>query len=121
MVGLLFHTHGNGHLLVLFVMTFVIGHAFGNGVVCWGIISEIYPAKIRGRAMSIATTTLWIFSYLGNQLFPVMMKRLGADGTFWSFAGAALFSMICFWIFVPETKGRSLEQITQFWIERSTS
>jgi MFS transporter, SP family, arabinose:H+ symporter len=121
MVGLLFHTHGNGHLLVLFVMTFVIGHAFGNGVVCWVIISEIYPAKIRGRAMSIATTTLWIFSYLGNQLFPVMMKRLGADGTFWSFAGAALFSMICFWIFVPETKGRSLEQITQFWIERSTS
>ncbi len=121
LVGLLFHLHGSGVLVVIFVMTFVIGHAFGNGVACWVIISEIYPAKIRGRAMSIATTALWVFSYLGNQSFPVMMKHLGPDGTFWFFSSAALLAMICFWKLVPETKGRSLEQITRFWMERGAS
>jgi SP family arabinose:H+ symporter-like MFS transporter len=121
LVGLLFYLHGSGVLVVIFVMTFVIGHAFGNGVACWVIISEIYPAKIRGRAMSIATTALWIFSYLGNQLFPIMMKHLGPDGTFWSFSCAALLAMVCFWKLVPETKGRSLEQITRFWMERGAS
>jgi MFS transporter, SP family, arabinose:H+ symporter len=75
LVGFLFCVHGNGVLVVICVMTFVVGHAFGNGVACWVIISEIYPAKVRGRAMSIATTALWIFSYLGNQLFPIMMKQ----------------------------------------------
>ncbi len=118
LVGLLFYVHGSGLLVVVFVMTFVVGHAFGNGVACWVIISEIYPAKVRGRAMSIATTALWIFSYLGNQLFPVMMKHLGPDGTFWSFSGSALVALICFWKLVPETKGQSLEQITRFWMER---
>jgi SP family arabinose:H+ symporter-like MFS transporter len=121
LVGYLFHSHGSGILVVLFVMTFVIGHAFGNGVACWVIVSEIYPAKVRGRAMSIATTALWIFSFLGNQLFPIMMKHLGADGTFWSFSGAALAAMLCFWRFVPETRGRSLEQITRFWMEQRRS
>jgi MFS transporter, SP family, arabinose:H+ symporter len=121
LVGLLFYLHGSGALVVVFVMTFVIGHAFGNGVACWVIISEIYPAKIRGRAMSIATTTLWMCSYLANQLFPIMMKHLGPDGTFWSFSGAALVAMICFWKLVPETKGRSLEQITRFWVEKRAS
>jgi SP family arabinose:H+ symporter-like MFS transporter len=120
-VGYLFHSHGSGMLVVLFVMTFVIGHAFGNGVACWVIISEIYPAKVRGRAMSIATTALWIFSFLGNQLFPIMMKYLGPDGTFWSFSGAALVAMVCFWRFVPETRGRSLEEITRFWMEHQRS
>jgi SP family arabinose:H+ symporter-like MFS transporter len=121
LVGLLFNLHGSGTLVVIFVMTFVIGHAFGNGVACWVIISEIYPAKIRGRAMSIATTALWVFSFLGNQLFPIMMKHLAPDGTFWSFSFAALLAMVCFWKFVPETKGRSLEQITRFWMERGAS
>jgi SP family arabinose:H+ symporter-like MFS transporter len=121
LVGLLFYVHGSGVLVVVFVMTFVAGHAFGNGVACWVIISEIYPAKVRGRAMSIATTALWIFSYLGNQLFPIMMKHLGADGTFWSFSSSALVALICFWKLVPETKGRSLEQITRFWIEPRAS
>ena len=121
LVGLLFYLRGSGALVVVFVMTFVIGHAFGNGVACWVIISEIYPAKIRGRAMSIATTTLWMCSYLANQLFPIMMKHLGPDGTFWSFSSAALVAMICFWKLVPETKGRSLEQITRFWVEKRAS
>jgi MFS transporter, SP family, arabinose:H+ symporter len=117
MVGWLYHLHGAGVAILVFVMTFVTGHAFGNGVACWVVISEIYPTKVRGRAMSIATTALWVVGFLGNQIFPVMQERLGNDGTFWCLSAAALVGFICTLTLVPETKGRSLEEITAFWIQ----
>ena len=115
LVGWFYHVHGSGLAVLIFVMTFVAGHAFGNGVACWVIISEIYPTKVRGRAMSIATTALWVVGYLGNQSFPLMQKHLGSDGTFWCFSTAALLNLVCVLWLVPETKGRTLEDITRFW------
>ena len=117
LVGWLYHVHGSGLAVLVFVMSFVAGHAFGNGVACWVIISEIYPTKVRGRGMSIATTALWLVGYLGNQSFPTMQKRLGSDGTFWLFSAGALLTIILVASLVPETKGRSLEQITKFWTQ----
>jgi SP family arabinose:H+ symporter-like MFS transporter len=114
-VGWFYHIHGSGLAVLIFVMTFVAGHAFGNGVACWVIISEIYPTKVRGRGMSIATTALWVVGYLGNQLFPIMQKHLGSDGTFWVFSGGALLTVILVAWLIPETKGRSLEEITKLW------
>src|SRR5277367_201387 len=121
MVGWFYHIHGSGLAVLIFVMSFVAGHAFGNGVACWVIISEIYPTKVRGRAMSIATTALWVVGYLGNQSFPLMQKHLGSDGTFWCFSAAALLNLLCVLWLVPETKGRSLEDITRFWTAESLS
>jgi SP family arabinose:H+ symporter-like MFS transporter len=118
LVGWLYHVHGPGQGILFFVMAFVAGHAFGNGAACWVVISEIYPTKVRGRAMSIATTTLWLVGYAGNQLFPVMQKYLGPDGTFWCFSAGALLTMFCVTFLVPETKGRTLEQITALWVRR---
>ena len=118
MVGWLYHMHGSGIAILLFVMTFVTGHAFGNGVACWVVISEIYPTKVRGRAMSMATTALWLVGYLGNQVFPVMQVHIGNDGTFWCMSGAALVGFVCTLSLVPETKGRSLEEIVAFWIQK---
>jgi SP family arabinose:H+ symporter-like MFS transporter len=97
------------------VMAFVAGHAIGNGAVCWVIISEIFPTKVRGIAMSIATTAIWIFAYFANQFFPVMQKYLGSDGTFFCFATMAATNFVfVFWL-VPETKGYSLEEISHIW------
>jgi SP family arabinose:H+ symporter-like MFS transporter len=121
MVGWFYHVHGSGMAVLIFVMSFVAGHAFGNGVACWVIISEIYPTKVRGRGMSIATTALWIVGYLGNQLFPVMQKSLGSDGTFWCFSVGALLTIILVALLIPETKGRSLEEITKFWTTQRQS
>jgi MFS transporter, SP family, arabinose:H+ symporter len=118
LVGWFYHIHGSGIAILIFVMSFVAGHAFGNGVACWVIISEIYPTKVRGRGMSIATTALWLVGYLGNQLFPIMQKRLGSDGTFWCFSAGALLTIILVGWLVPETKGRSLEEITRFWTRK---
>jgi SP family arabinose:H+ symporter-like MFS transporter len=114
-VGYFYHVQGSGLAVLIFVMSFVAGHAFGNGVACWVIISEIYPNKVRGRGMSIATTALWLVGYLGNQLFPTMQRNLGLDGTFWCFSAGALLTILLVGGLVPETKGRSLEEITKFW------
>ncbi len=115
LVGLLYYVHGSVLAILVFVMAFVSGHSFGNGVAMWVIISEIYPTKVRGRAMSIATTTLWLVCYLLNQMFPVMQQSLGPAGTFWCFSGGALLTIILVAWLVPETKDRSLEEITRSW------
>src|SRR5277367_29753 len=120
-VGWLYYVHGSGVAILVFVMSFVAGHAVGNGVACWVIISEIYPTKVRGRAMSIATTALWLVGYLGNQLFPLMVKHFQASGAFWTFSAGALLTLVSVYLFVPETRGKTLEQITLFWASNSTS
>jgi MFS transporter, SP family, arabinose:H+ symporter len=117
LVGWFYHIGGSGAAVLIFVMSFVAGHAFGNGVACWVIISEIYPTKVRGRGMSIATTALWLVGYAGNQTFPLMRQHWGSDGTFWVFSAGALLTIVLVGWLIPETKGRSLEQITEFWAE----
>jgi len=117
LVGWFYHIHGSGLAVLICVMSFVAGHAFGNGVACWVIISEIYPTKVRGRGMSIATTALWLVGFVGNQSFPIMQKHLGSDSTFWLFSAGALLTVILVACLVPETKGRSLEEITKFWTD----
>ncbi len=102
------------------IMLFVAGHAFGNGVICWVILSEIFPTKVRGRAMSIATTSLWVFAFLGNLLFPVMQKSLGNAGSFWVFAFMAVVDLFFVLYLVPETKGQSLESIEKIFIKKPT-
>jgi len=121
LAGWFYHIHGSGLAILVLVMSFVAGHAFGNGVACWVIISEIYPTKVRGRGMSIAVTALWLVGYAGNQLFPVMQQHLGSDGTFWVFSGGAALTLIFVGWLIPETKGRSLEQITKFWTEENAA
>jgi len=103
------------------IMAFVAGHAIGNGAVCWVIISEIFPTKVRGIAMSIATTAIWIFAYLADQFFPLMQARLGSSGTFFAFAAMAALNFIFVLLFVPETKGYSLEQISHIWLPHTVA
>jgi len=120
LAGWFYHIHGSGLAVLIVVMSFVAGHAFGNGVACWVIISEIYPTKVRGRGMSIATTALWVVGYMGNQMFPIMQKHLGSDGTFWFFSAGALLTVILVGWLIPETKGRSLEEITKLWTDEKS-
>jgi hypothetical protein len=110
-VGLLYFIGGWPIGILAGVMAFVAGHAVGNGVVCWVILSEIFPTKVRGRAMSVATTSLWIFAFLGNLVFPVMQKATGNHGVFWIFSGMALVNVFFVIFMVPETTGYSLEDI----------
>lgn len=78
-------------------------------------LPEIFPTKVRGAAMSIATTAIWIFAYLANQFFPIMQSHFGSDGTFFVFAAMATANFVFVLTLVPETRGYSLEQITRLW------
>ena len=114
-VGLLYFVKASPSEILVGIMAFVAGHAIGNGAVCWVIISEIFPTKVRGAAMSIATTAIWIFAYLANQFFPVMQGHLGSAGTFWLFSASAAMNFLFVLAIVPETKGYSLEEISRLW------
>jgi len=116
--GTLYAVHRNDTAILVSIMLFVAGHAVGNGAVCWVIMSEIFPTKIRGAAMSVATTAIWIFAYLANQFFPLMQKVLGTYGLFFFFATMAALNFAYVLAVVPETKGYTLEQIGRIWSQR---
>ena len=117
-VGSLYLAAGAGDGILAGIMAFVAGHAVGNGAVCWVIISEIFPTKVRGTAMSIATTAIWIFAYLADQFFPIMQSHLGSHGTFFVFSAMAAINFVFVFLLVPETKGYSLEEISRIWSPR---
>jgi SP family arabinose:H+ symporter-like MFS transporter len=117
-VGLFYFMGGWPIGILVGVMAFVAGHAVGNGVVGWVILSEIFPTKLRGRAMSIATTSLWVFAFLGNLVFPVMQKAVGNHGAFWVFTFMAVVNLVFVIFLVPETKGYSLENIEKIFLKK---
>ena len=97
--------------LVIYVACF----AFGLGPIFWLLISEIYPLKNRGVAMSAVTVTNWAMNLLVAVTFLTLVSLLGHAGTFWLYGIVAVGAWIFFYRLVPETKGKSLEQIEAHW------
>ncbi|MCL6625322.1 MAG: sugar porter family MFS transporter [Alicyclobacillus shizuokensis] len=107
------------HISVGLVLACILLHtiafelSWGGGV--WIIISEIFPTRIRGRAMAIGSFALWGATYLVTQFFPVMMHHFGATVTFWVFALMCILMFLFTLRFLPETKGKTLEEIQAHW------
>ncbi|MDP4190625.1 MAG: sugar porter family MFS transporter [Bacteroidota bacterium] len=104
----------NGILLLSFFLLFIACFAFSYGPVVWIIIAEIFPNRIRGRAMSISTFSLWFANIIIGQSFPWLLENLGPAGTFALFALITLPATIFVWKVIPETKGKTLEEIEIF-------
>jgi sugar porter (SP) family MFS transporter len=104
---------------LLWIMAFIASFAMSIGVVIWVYLSEIYPTRIRGQALSVATMVLWIGNVILTQLFPIMMEELGG-GTFYVFGFICLLAFVFTWTMVKETKGISLEEIEKMWGTHST-
>jgi predicted MFS family arabinose efflux permease len=81
--------------------------------VTWVVIAEIFPNRVRGAAMSVAVTALWVACFVLTYTFPHLNKNLGAAGTFWIYAAVCAGGFLFIWQRLPETKGKSLEQIEQ--------
>jgi SP family arabinose:H+ symporter-like MFS transporter len=117
-IGWLFEANTvQGPWVLIFILLFIACFAFSFGPVCWIIISEVFPGRVRGRAMSLATLSLWIANFFVGQLTPVMLKSThwGPSATFWTFALLCAPGLWLTWKLIPETKGKSLEQIEQYW------
>jgi MFS transporter, SP family, arabinose:H+ symporter len=89
--------------------------AFAMGPLPWVVISEIFPNKIRGRAASIATSTLWTGTLVVTFTFLSLVHALGVSGTFAIYAILCVVSFVFIWKMVPETRGKTLEQIQREW------
>ena len=100
---------------LLWIMVYIASFAMSIGVVIWVYLSEIYPTKVRGQALSVATMVLWMGNVILTQLFPVMME-IFSGGTFYIFSFICLISFIFFIKMIKETKGLSLEQIEKIWL-----
>ena len=99
------------------LVTYIMWFAFSLGRIGWIIVSEVFPLKIRGVAMSICTLSNFAFNFFVVASFPVMLHRLGGGITFWLFSLVSLLCIIFVYYFIPETKGISLEKIESNWIK----
>ncbi|HBE42254.1 MAG TPA: MFS transporter [Bacteroidales bacterium] len=110
-LGSMYFFHIQGLPLLIMVVTAIACYAMSLAPVTWVVLSEIFPNRIRGAAMSVATFSLWSACFVLTYTFPLLNQLLKASGTFW------LYGIICiigFWFILkklPETKGKSLEQI----------
>ena len=114
--GLCFHFElFQGPWLILFILGFIASFATSLGPIPWVLISEIFPTKTRGVAMSFCTLILWVGVILITQLTPMALENLGGATTFFIFMGNAIFLLIFTWFYIPETKQKSLEEIEKSW------
>lgn len=104
-------------LLLIFFMIYIMCCAGSICAVVWVLLSEMYPTKVRAVAMSIAGFALWVGTYLVGQLTPVMLETFSAAGVFLIFAAMCVPYILIMWRGVPETTGKSLEEIEKYWLE----
>jgi len=103
----------DGIIVLILVLLGIATYAMTLAPITWVVLSEIFPNRVRGAAMAVATTALWIASFLLTYTFPVLNKLLNAGGTFWLYALISLFGFLFILKKLPETKGKSLEEIEE--------
>ncbi len=122
LIGLYFTFGADWGLSSAYLLTFFLLYIFSCAIsicaVIFVLLSEMYPVKVRGAAMSISGLSLWIGTYLIGQLTPWMLTNLTPAGTFWLFAVMCVPYMWIVWKLLPETTGKSLEEIEQMWIAK---
>lgn len=107
--------------LLVFFLAYIFFCAGSISAVIFVFLSEMYPTRIRGLAMSLAGLSLWIGTYLIGQLTPWMLETLTPSGTFFLFALMCLPYLYIVWRLMPETTGKSLEEIERFWFRSTPS
>jgi sugar porter (SP) family MFS transporter len=110
-LGICFHQSVHGLPMLLLVLSAIACYAMSLAPVTWVVISEIFPNRIRGAAVAVAVAALWGACFLLTYTFPLLNARLGAAGTFWLYAGVCVAGFFFILARLPETKGRTLEEL----------
>jgi SP family galactose:H+ symporter-like MFS transporter len=108
-------TTAGGIVTILALVVFIASFAFSMGPVVWTLIAEIYPNRVRGRAVAVATAANWAAAFLVTEFFLSVVDAIGEATTFFLFALMCAVTFAFVWKLVPETKGRSLEEIQTRW------
>jgi SP family sugar porter-like MFS transporter len=110
-LGCCYHAGIQGLPMLLLVLAAIACYSMSLAPVVWVVISEIFPNRIRGAAMAVAVSALWIACFVLTYTFPMLNAKLGSAGTFWLYAAVCAGGFIFIKFKLPETKGKSLEQI----------
>jgi SP family sugar porter-like MFS transporter len=97
--------------MLLLVLAAIACYSMSLAPITWVVISEIFPNRIRGAAMAVAVFSLWTACFILTYTFPKLNRHLGAAGTFWLYAAICVVGFIFIKLKLPETKGKSLEEI----------
>ncbi len=111
LMGAAYFFQVTGWPLLLLVILAIACYAMSLAPVTWVVLSEIFPNRVRGAAMAVATLSLWLASFLLTLSFPILNSTFGASGTFWLYGIISLAGFIFIFKKLPETKGKSLEEI----------
>jgi sugar porter (SP) family MFS transporter len=111
MLGLCYYYHVTGFPVLLLVLAAIGCYAMSLAPVTWVVISEIFPNRIRGAAMSVAVMALWTACFILTYTFPILNRILGASGTFWLYGAICVLGGCFIAARLPETKGKTLEEI----------
>jgi sugar porter (SP) family MFS transporter len=103
--------HFNGFVIPFYIMIFIAFFAFSQGAVIWVFISEIFPTQVRAKGQTLGSSTHWIMAAIIAFSFPYLAEKLGGAVTFSFFGSMMVLQLIFVWRWMPETKGKSLEQI----------
>lgn len=121
-VGLAFSLQQDAAWVLFFVLAYIASFALSLGPVVWVVLSEIFPTGIRGRAMGIATICLWCANLVVSQTFPMidespwLVEKFNHGFSFWVYGLMCLVTIVFVAAFVPETKGKTLEEIERYWV-----
>jgi len=110
-LGTLYRLHLQGKPMLVLVLAAIACYAMSLAPATWVVIAEIFPNRIRSSAMSIAITALWTACFVLTYTFPLLNAALGAAGTFWTYAAICLAGLVFLAFRLPETRGKTLEQI----------
>ena len=110
-MGWCYHGGVQGWPMLVLVLAAIGCYAMSLAPVTWVVISEIFPNRIRGAAMSVTVTSLWLACFLLTYTFPLLNAKLGSAGTFWLYGAFCVAGFIFIFLKLPETKGKTLEQL----------
>ncbi len=111
LMGAAYYLQISGWPLLLLVVLAIACYAMSLAPVTWVVLSEIFPNRVRGAAMAVATVSLWLASFLLTYTFPLLNNAFGASGTFWLYGVICIAGLTFIYKKLPETKGKTLEEI----------
>jgi MFS transporter, SP family, arabinose:H+ symporter len=116
-VGAAFHFDmAKGYVVLIAILAYIAFFAVSLGPLAFVVIAEIFSNRNRGKAMSVSIFFLWISVYVVSQSFPMLLSSIGSDYTFWIYMVMAVLAFFFVLKLVPETKGKSLEEIEKYWM-----